>query len=100
MTDWAAANAGTIFTEYLIDVGQLPATGAFSYVFLESEDREQPRRTRPSDWHPAGRHCPGQLSQQDRRDPPMVGAVAMPRRRGGDWVIANDQSDGDEGGHS
>jgi kynurenine formamidase len=33
MTYWSAANEGTIFTEYLIDVGQLPATGAF-YVFL------------------------------------------------------------------
>jgi kynurenine formamidase len=33
MTYWAAARVGMIFTEYLIDVGQLPATGAF-YVFL------------------------------------------------------------------
>jgi kynurenine formamidase len=33
MTYWSAANEGTIFTEYLIDVGQLPATGGF-YVFL------------------------------------------------------------------
>ena len=33
MTYWSAANEGTIFTEYLTGVGQLPATGAF-YVFL------------------------------------------------------------------
>jgi kynurenine formamidase len=33
MTYWSAANEGTIFTEYLINVGQLPATGGF-YVFL------------------------------------------------------------------
>ncbi len=33
MTYWAGANAGVIFTEFLTDVGQLPATGAF-YIFL------------------------------------------------------------------
>jgi kynurenine formamidase len=33
MTHWAAANAGMIFTEFLINVGALPAKGAF-YIFL------------------------------------------------------------------
>jgi kynurenine formamidase len=33
MTYWAGANAGVIFTEFLTEVGQLPATGAF-YIFL------------------------------------------------------------------
>lgn len=33
MTHWAEANAGIIFTEYLIGVGELPPTGAF-FIFL------------------------------------------------------------------
>lgn len=33
MTYWAGANAGMVFTEYLIDVGALPPKGAF-YIFL------------------------------------------------------------------
>lgn len=33
MSYWAGANAGMVFTEYLMGVGQLPAKGAF-YVFL------------------------------------------------------------------
>jgi kynurenine formamidase len=33
MTHWAAANAGMVFTEFLIGVGQLPPKGAF-FIFL------------------------------------------------------------------
>ena len=33
MTYWAGANAGMIFSEFLTDVGNLPASGAF-YIFL------------------------------------------------------------------
>jgi kynurenine formamidase len=33
MTHWAQANAGIMFTEFLIGVGELPPTGAF-FIFL------------------------------------------------------------------
>ena len=51
MTYWAGANAGIVFSEFLIGAAQLPPTGAFD-IFLQPEDRGPSRRPRPGHRHP------------------------------------------------